>query len=197
MTAQMFDIVIFEGESYRLSSSTNELPFKVEAFNIEPVWSSTSCWRGFLRTFIIEEKKLFIKQLDVNDKKIRNSGLSEYRPNIIYGKYPEINYPPDIDNLFEMTYKELNHKIDFTGLILIGKTFYLGLLDHIGNNKWQHNETYELTFNNGVLVAYKDMAESLNEIGAMVNKLNIKIGTRQFYQWLKNTTLKKYYKENT
>jgi hypothetical protein len=193
MTAQIFDIVIFEGESYRLSSSTNELPFKVESFNIEPVWSSTSCWRGFLRTFIIEEKKLFIKQLDVNDKKIRNSGLSAYKPNIIYDTLPEINYPPDINNLFEMTYKELNHKIDFTGSILIGKTFYLGLLDHIFDNKWRHNETYELTFTNGVLVSSKDMADSLNEIGTMVNKLDLKKDSREFYQWLKTTTLEKYH----
>ena len=194
MTAQMFDIVIFEGESYKLSNTTNEIPFKVETFNIEPVWTSTSCWRGFLRTFTIENKKLFIKQLDVNDEKIRKFGLSEYRPNIIYGNSPNINYPPSFDNLFEMTYKELNHQIDFTGSIIIGKAFYLDLLGHIGNTQWPYKQTYELTFNNGVLISSRDMADSLNEINTMLEKLSLKIGSQEFYQWLRTTTLQEYFK---
>jgi hypothetical protein len=193
MTAQMFDIVIFGGQRYKLAASTNELSFKVQAFNIEPVWTSTSCWRGFLRTFIIQDQKLFIRQLDVNDKKLRHVGVSGYQPNSIYGSYPKINYPSNVDTLFELTYKDLNHEIDFTGSIIIGKIFYLDLLGHIDDTNWRQNETHELTFDNGILVSCKDMADSLNEIGTSMNKLNLKIGSQEFYQWLTTTTLGKYY----
>ncbi len=143
MTAQIFDRVIFEAESYKLSNATNELPFKVEMFNIEPIWTSTSCWRGFVRTFIIINRQLYIKQLDVNDKKIRELGVYKYQPNTIYGTYPEINEGGNTNAIFEMTYKDINHKVDFTGSILIGKNFYLDLLSHIGDTHWQAGEVYE------------------------------------------------------
>lgn len=194
MTAQMFDIVFFEGEDYKLSNSTNEIPFEIESFNIEPVRTSTSCLRGFRRTFAVENKRLLIKQLDVNDKKIRGLGLSEYRPNIIYGKSPKINHPPDVDTLFEMTYQELNHEIDFTGSMLVGKTLYSGLLDHIDSTRWEQKEVYELTFINGVLISSTDMAYSLNEIRAVMNILNLRTGSDEFRQWLRTTMLGKYYK---
>jgi hypothetical protein len=194
MTAQVFDRVIFEGESYKLSLATSELPFKAELFNIEPVWTSTSCWRGFLRTFIIENQQLLIKQLDVNDKKTRELGLAEYQPNTIYGIYPEINNAREIDTLFEMTYKELNHVINFTGSLLIGKNFYLDFLDHTCDTNWQHREVYELTFEKGNLLSSLDMADTLNEVGLSLNKLRIsRTNWKDLHLWLRTTCLEKYF----
>lgn len=70
MSAQMNDLMIYEGKTYRLAGIAADDPsvelFEPEHYGIQAFSRSTGCWRGFRATYGLRENRLVLEELGIN-----------------------------------------------------------------------------------------------------------------------------------
>jgi hypothetical protein len=164
MTRQIAEIVMYKEESYVLSGYTNEMPSE---FGIEPKSRLTACYRGFKRTFNVQEEHLYLHNLGINDKNLDTRDFENYTPVLINGLSPEFNHEKEHAGLFfNMDYTNLNLPIDYTGSILIGRDetnrkFYYHFKTHA---VWKYGEVFLLKFNKGFLEKADDLSSKMEQV---------------------------------
>ncbi|WP_196892786.1 hypothetical protein [Aureivirga marina] len=191
MTAQISDQFIYNNQFYSLTGFTEEICFHPGDYEIFTKSASTACWRGFYRTFSIENNELVAKNLNVNDSNINENPLGP----IINGVKPKRN-----KGRFNKTYENINLKIDFTGSILIGKDFIRDLYVHMGfHPAWKYETVFEFTFENGNLKKQENLSDKMSEIRQEWSKLKNKKGEETISfdldEWIKKTFDQKYNKK--
>ena len=105
-TAQFPDILLHNGETYALHTNPLDVYFELHPEK-NPLWpeprdryfknplhgSNTALWRGYIATFEIREKQLFVKDVFVDDDDAKHARLTAYMKNRKEGK-------PDNDDIW-------------------------------------------------------------------------------------------------
>ncbi len=80
MTAQMHEIIIYEGEEHGMASEPLE-PY-LESLKEKPLIESTStaCWRGYVGTWEVKDKKLYLIDLQVSTGGEEEEGMDYIFP---------------------------------------------------------------------------------------------------------------------
>jgi hypothetical protein len=173
MTAQVNDAFIFRRRKFDISAI--EFPenfIDIYSLGFKPIEFDTGCWRGYISTFSISNKKLVLKNLYTN-----NGNKTENEAPLINGKLPEINIPKDLVEEYkntwqEFTYKNINLIVPYTGSILITKDFIWEEYVHMGfQSPFNYEIVIQLLFNDGKYIISKDLSETAKQIRE--KKLNI------------------------
>ena len=169
MSAQVNDSFVFDNISYNISAV--EFPktfFNILSLGIKPVSFETSCKRGYVAGFSINNEKLVLNSLFTN-----NSSTIQNEAPLINGKLPNINIPEGYKDTTcrEFFYKDINLILNYTGSILITKDFIYDMYVHQGfQSLINYNVVIQLTFNDGQLISSKD----LSNIATLIRKGKIK-----------------------
>ncbi len=117
MTGQFPDMVKYEGETYDLVGVRGSDLFTPQDVGLEPFFTTTACWRGYLLTFVCNDHELVLESMQVNIRE----------PISINGIRPKKD-----GDFFKYTYDSLHMKVPFTGAILIAKDFIDAMYVHMG-----------------------------------------------------------------
>lgn len=160
MTAQIPETVIFEDKEFELCGLKGKDPFKPTAHGLDPKPLDTACWRGFVCTFAVREMRLILEELEVG---VRPWGPEDREPSelpAISGVVAE----PDPET-GTMVYRSMEHHLDFTGRMLIGREFIDRLYVHMGfQAPYTYREVVELVFDGGKLVDSRDLSTAMDEV---------------------------------
>lgn len=151
MTAQFNDLFHYQEKDFSIAGISAGDLFSPADFGLFPIPASSACWRGFVAVYVISDSYLILDSLSVN--------LQERQaPTIINGVAATdatVRY-----RMFSHIYKDLNHRIPYTGGLLIAYDFISELYVHMGfHPAWKYKEVFELTFENGLLVKELDRSE--------------------------------------
>jgi hypothetical protein len=162
MTSQINDIFIYKDVKYALAGISEGSLFEPAMFKINPIAASTACWRGYVATFDISDSHLVLDSLAVN--------LHESDGEDVFTNGPSINgispvAPTDAFIMFNNLYLSLNHRIDYTGGLLLGNEFIQELYVHMGfHPAWKYKNVIELIFEDGRLVNEYDRSEKMAQL---------------------------------
>jgi hypothetical protein len=164
MTVQYSDQIRFMGKSFSIAGINGTGLFDPTQHNMKPIGGNTSCRRGFICTYSVEQKQMLLDCLAIRmDKPNFVLFGIEPRPNESYSWLPESIYR-HIQHagqpLYDMVYEDLQHPIAYTGGFLIGRDFIHELYVNMGfHPAWKYQKIHELIFRNGELVRSTDRSE--------------------------------------
>ena len=143
MTAQVSEKLFHNGTNYALCAEPLEKYLKEQRPDIDFVWDSTACWRGYQGTWQIREGKLYLTGLE---GRLRKPGERM--------QFPE-KFPENDPDAFKKCFPDLGEDGLFAGWFS-GEVFcpYGDLLDyrHAGFGSVYRHELV-ITFNNGIVVS--------------------------------------------
>jgi len=150
MTAQFTDLVSYRGKQYSIAGRNGQGMFDPSEHSMRPVGKCSALWHGFLCEYRVEGRALILDSLSVY--------LDEPAP-ILFGVAPKA-----ASELlrFDAVYKDLNHKVPYTGGLLLASDFIEELYVHMGfHPAWKYREVHELILENGDLVRETDRSEEI------------------------------------
>lgn len=145
MSQQMTDSFNWDREEYIFIAASDVYGlFDPEKFGLKPEAPHTACWKGFLIHFSVKSNQLYIEKLEVNCQD---------------GVYPLINGVEAVDKSkggdFHV-YNKLKMPVAYTGTIIIGKHLNKRFLGRAFTGSHSYDETYELEFEQGILINSKE-----------------------------------------
>ena len=141
MTAQIPDYYHYKGRNHQIIAMTNPIDFNPEDYGFRPAAPHTACWRGYICQYDITDDQLFLSKLWVNQE--------------VDDPYPVFDgVSPTLDrNESMMVYKELRHRIDYDGRVVVGSGFLREYYIHMGFQRaWAFRNVYELVFEHGKVI---------------------------------------------
>lgn len=143
MTMQVTDPFYFEGKEYIFLGAENINDFfDPEKFGLYPEEPITSCWKGFIIHLAVENKKLILKELEVNTKN---------------QVYPDINGVSAKEGFIFHMYSDLNLELKYTGTVVVGGGERKPIYRYSAFIGPEHYEkTLDLIFDNGTLVSWNN-----------------------------------------
>lgn len=154
MTAQISDSFIFEGRDYAIAGKKGTGLFDPTLYDMTPVGRCSSCWRGFVCTYAIEEQHLILDRLEIH--------LDKPAPPLFgVQPVPQSSSSP----VFDAVYENLQHHVSYTGGLLLARDFIQELYVHMGfHPAWKYREVHELIFKDGRLIEHTDCTERMAEL---------------------------------
>lgn len=155
MTAQIPDVVHYEGEEWTLASFSGPELFDPSPFGFRFAPMLSCCWRGFLCGYRIAEGCLTLEQFKV----VANQGpLPE-----LLGKAPTLSTEPH--PMFQATYADLGHPIDYSGTLLLTRDFVRELYVHMGlHPAWKYRHVVEVELHQGRVITIVDRSSQMAEM---------------------------------
>jgi len=160
MTAQIHDSLYYKRKEYDISAIEHPSDFfDIHSLGFRPRMMHTACYRGYVATFVVRRKHLYLDKLSVND---HSKSLIP-----INNKMPQPSRPPDDEEYDEkMIYSGRNREyIDialpllYTGSIIITDDFIEELYVHMGfQAPYKFLTVLQLTFKDGLLVSTNDLS---------------------------------------
>ena len=167
MTAQIGDILYYEGNKYFMASEPPLNPSAAVKYDIRFIWQNTACWRGYQAEWEVKDKQLFIKSVkgkaEVTDKKKFRQIKLELRKLLRKG----VISPAENDHLLKEGHKDLSVKQEVDLIFLYGTnqpvfaSWFSGtiriprgkMLEYVHMDYFSvFEENLCLTFKNGILV---------------------------------------------
>jgi len=196
MTVQYSDALWFRGKDFELVGINSASPFDPKSYGMKPTIWSTACYRGYLATYEVKDRKLYIKKLEINLTEPSYGGMK---------KVEKIAAPPigDISPIagetddFEYCYQDMNFFLPFMGGLLIGKDFIRELSVRMGfHPAWKYRNVHELIFKVGELVQESNVSEKMEQFRyEMLNaKLqpNYTAPNKEVREWIEKCFSRKY-----
>lgn len=148
MTGQITDTLQFNGETYSIIGFSNPL-IDPSIYGFDPVAMHTGCYRGYHCWFVIDKGRLFLENLNVNDKNNR---------------YPEINGVSSVEHppyeIYCWRYEGLKEPVNFTGQVRLGKDFIQALHVHMGvQSATSFKSVLEIEFLDGKVQSVEDRSK--------------------------------------
>lgn len=145
MSQQMADPFVWnQGEYVFLGASNVYDLFDPEAYGLKPEAPHTACWKGFIVHFLLKKNQLFIDKLEVNCEN---------------DEYPDINgvvaKKSILSDSFHV-YSKLKMPVKYTGTVIVGKELKERFFGRAFTGPHSYATTYELEFEEGVLLDYKE-----------------------------------------
>ncbi len=182
----------YRGKSYSLAGKNGTGLFDPADHGVKPVGRCSACWRGFLCTYAVRDRRLLLDALAV----------------CLDGPAPTLfGVPPKQDEgsirRFDAVYEGLAHTVPYTGGLLLAVDFIEELYVHMGfHPAWKYREVHELVFRDGELVQEADRSEQTIEFRRELGYRPLEPGFgarpadvkrwiercfRQEYRWLRRT----------
>jgi hypothetical protein len=147
MTAQSHDRCIFDNERWSVPLMSPQFVV-TETYGFTPISVSTDCWKGYLQTFSVVQKRLLLQSFHV--------GLSEDDPDStrsIAGVAPK-------PHCGYSSYSNVNLELGFTGWVHLGKDFIRENYVHCGlSGHSDFRKVVALRFVEGDLVEREDISD--------------------------------------
>lgn len=155
MTAQFSDLFRLHDAEYSVAEVHGDNLFEPASFGLFPIMASTACWRGYVAIFAVSEAHLVLDSLFVNLRETKGPPINNISPRPPAGRF----------GMFNQEYRGLNHRLDFSGKLLLGNDFIRELYVHMGfHPAWKYRTVIELAFEDGKLTAENDRSERMAEI---------------------------------
>ena len=146
MTAQFPDIVMYQGAKFELAGINGTGLFEPETYGFKPTSWCTACWRGYLATYQVKEKRIFLQQLEISLTKPSFGGKIEVTK-VAAQKISGIEAHESDESTFEYSYRNMNLPLPFEGGILIARDFIRELCVRMGfHPAWKYQQVRELIF---------------------------------------------------
>jgi flavorubredoxin len=164
MTEQIPDSFEYDGRNYSIVDVNGDGLFNPFQYGMEPISWCTVCWSGYLCTYKIQHKMLYLNTFEVCLTEPSFDKTEEvkkvYAPNI--EGYIPIDTSNSKDTYFEYLYKNINLPIDFTGNFLIGDDSIDDSWDwEFDHPMYRYRNVLELTFQSGVLMLREDISHKV------------------------------------
>jgi hypothetical protein len=167
MTAQVDDKIRYKNSEYSIIGINGEGLLDPSQYGLSPTAWVTSCWRGFLTTYVVENKKLFLTRLEINLTPIdldRKGNVEKVSAPLIEGYKPKDTSEGEKYKGFEYKYNEMKLPIPFTGGLLVASGFIRELYIHMGfHPAWKYEDVHELIFEKGNLFEARDVSREMAE----------------------------------
>lgn len=185
MTAQFNDTLHFRGNTYELAGISGGGLFEPSEHGLEPFGNCTACWAGYLCTYAVRDNTLLLDQLEINLKPPLPT-LFGIAPDTSKGKR----------GLFEAVYRNMGHKLPFSGGLLIARGFIQNLYVHMGYHPaWKYRTVYELIAHEGDVVEAVDKSAAMGELRnrlAGTDEFNHPNNRLQVEHWIKQCFSRRY-----
>jgi len=175
MTAQLHDQFRYQNANYDVAGISDRSIFNPAQFDLEPVATSTICWRGYKVLYALSGKKLVVKDLHINlfeggEGYIRKEG----RP--INGVLPTNSTDEWFG--FNNCYEGIKCPLSYTGGLLLADGFirdrYVQMDYHPA---WKYEQVVELLFERGTLMKEEDRSDQMAEVRQKILDSGEDIGT--------------------
>lgn len=186
MTAQFSDHVKYRGKSYALAGENGIGLFDPADHGMQPIGKCSACWRGFVCFYAVEGGALMLDALAVC--------LDDPAP-VLFG------VPPKADEggfqIFDAVYEGLNHRVPYTGGLLLAHDFIDELYVHMGfHPAWKYREVHELVFRDGELVQEADRSAQIAELRRQLGDRPLRPGPRanlaEIARWIERCFSREY-----
>lgn len=161
MTAQISDIVVWQGEEYGLCGANGEGLFDPTSVGLNPVGMCTACWRGYVCHYRVADERLLLGTLAVSHGDAE-SGEMVPGP-AVHGIEP-VEGEGWMD-FFNCVYEGLDLPVAYTGGLLLGSGFIEELYVHMGfHPAWKFEKATELIFADGRIEEARDLTARMAEV---------------------------------
>lgn len=160
MTAQMNDLMDYDGRQYSISAikSKNAL-FNVEKLGLHPIAASSACWRGYIAKFGLDgDSRLLITDLFVNIEDEKAPAINGMLPNRVKIDHNRLNeYDFNMIAGGNTVYRGVDLPLPFTGSMIICDGFIQELYVHMGfHDPYKYEKVIELHFDKGLMTKAED-----------------------------------------
>jgi hypothetical protein len=156
MTAQIPDMVRYEGTDWSLAGIDGTGLFDPTAHDLQPVMLHTACWRGYVCTYAVEDARLRLAHLTIG----LEGGERALDAGGRWTRLPALRREWSGQGVaWEMDFEGLD--IAFTGSLLLGDGFIRELYVHMGfHPAWKYERVVRLALRDGVVT------DAVDESGA-------------------------------
>lgn len=176
MTAQMNDLMDYDGRQYSISAikSKNAL-FNVEKLGLHPIAASSACWRGYIAKFGLDgDSRLLLTDLFVNIEDEKAPAINGMLPNRVKIDHNRLNeYDFNMIAGGNTVYRGVDLPLPFTGSMIICDGFIQELYVHMGfHDPYKYEKVIELCFHcpdGHALMDGGNLVDALSLIAAVVN----------------------------
>lgn len=152
MTAQMPDLVRWQGREFALAGIDGGPLFDPDEHGLELRMISTACWRGHICLYAVDAGELVLASLTV--------GMDSPPPELFGATVSKSTWG-------DTRYEPIRVPVPFTGGLLIGDGFIRELYVHMGfHPAWKYRDVHELLFENGRLTAHHDRSDAMAAVRA-------------------------------
>lgn len=165
MTAQFPDVVEWEGLPYAIAGVAGKGLFDPREHGLEPVASSSACWRGFEARYAVRDRGLHLVRLQVNLQGER-PGKKPVAPPLRgrAGSMESSGKGSGMMFFASFSYEELG-VVPFTGGLLLADGFIEQLYVHMGfHPAWKFERVVELLIESGSVVAALDRSAAMKDL---------------------------------
>lgn len=158
MTAQMNDMFRYGNATHSISGISEGELFSPQTLEMHPQGRCSACWRGYLATYAVVDRRLVVADLSIN-LALDDDAVGP----TINGVTPTRDTRESI--IFDCIYVDLNYHVEYTGGVLLTKGFIQELYVHMGfHPAWKYKQVLELVFENGRLVQEFDRSAAMAEV---------------------------------
>ena len=180
MTAQISDTVNFQKRVYNVAGIAGEGLFDPIEHGVEPVASSTACWRGYHCSYEISDGILLLRSVNLGLSEQDQATLHEGKPTLfdrvprrykIHGESWDLatNEVRTSWESHDFVVNELRQPIDFTGGLLLGDKFVRELYVHMEfHPAWKYRRVHEIVFQQGRVVSATDKSDEMASLRVML-----------------------------
>jgi hypothetical protein len=175
MTAQIPDIVVFEGREYSIAGVKGSGLFHPADHGLFPRATSTANWRGFVCRYVVDEGRLTLDRVAI--------GLDEAAD--LFGHAPRRD-----ERSASYLFEQLARPVPFTGRLLLGEGFIQNLYVHMGfHPAWKFEHVEELAFEDGGLTEATDLSEAAQRfrLSVAAGELRPSVGSGHMEHWIEDT----------
>jgi hypothetical protein len=172
MTAQVSDLFEHVGLEWSLSAIGGDGGlFDPKQHGFSPVGMSSACWRGYVCTYAVRERRLVLDRLSISNGRFEGRQFHRLEAPALNGRSP--TRPSGSNDFgFRQEYRAIDLPIGFTGGLLIARDFIRDLYVHMGfHPAWKFRSVAEVLVDGGTVTAVIDASERMAEIRARVTAL--------------------------
>jgi hypothetical protein len=168
MTAQISDVIEFEGELYDLAEDHHVL-FQPDQYGLSTFFFSTACVRGFHCHYVIEEGLLRLRRLYL--------GYSEVNARCELG-----GVLPTYDaELYRFGYEGLSLPVPFSGRLLLGREFISDLnMYDVFQYAWKYRSVIEIVLKEGRVISTTHRSKLIRRIRRFLLRRACELGIEGF-----------------
>ncbi len=164
MTVQINDKFRHSGTDYSLISIGKGELFDPDSLGIHTgMGRCSACWRGYQVVYSVIDDRLVVADL------YYYAGFDHKGGQVTPTQGPKVNdVTPSVSDDFHSGlnnfYASINHRLNYTGGLLLGSDFITDLRSGGYLQAWKYNTTVELTFENGILSDICDRSHDMSII---------------------------------
>ena len=196
MTTQSYDQILYQEADYSLIASSQGHPFAPEEHGYRPVSLVTSCHKGYLCGYRVDDKDLRLHTLLINHQPLDIPISRRKQPPALNGR-DAVNSRTQTDETlpwrdsFDWLFKDIDLHLPYTGRLLIARQFIrMPQSQGMYIPPWWYEQVHDLLFKAGRLVSDVDLSHSMAQIRQTVNEQTAETGhapgRNEIWSWVQD-----------